>query len=60
MKNFDALMDLRAERMTLLSQLNASSNSKRQIINKRLMRVSKRIQRLAGVNLVAASKDDEI
>ena len=60
MKNFDALMDLRAERMTLLSQLNASSNSKRQIINKRLMRVSKKIQRLAGVNLVASSKDDEI
>jgi hypothetical protein len=60
MKNFDELMDLRAERMTLLSQLNLSSNAKRQIINKRLMRVSKKIQKLAGVNLLVKSSDDEI
>ena len=53
MRNFDQLMDLRAERMTLLSQLNVSSNAKRQIINKKLMRVSKRIQRLAGVPVMA-------
>jgi hypothetical protein len=60
MKNFDELMDLRAERMTLLSQLNLSSNAKRQIINKRLMRVSKKIQKLAGVNLIVKSSDAEI
>ncbi|MBX9653840.1 hypothetical protein K2Y11_09515 [bacterium] len=53
MRNFDELMDLRAERITLLSQLNASSNSRRQIINKRLMRVSKKIQKLAGVAVVS-------
>ncbi len=60
MKNFDELMDLRAERMTLLSQLSLSSNAKRQIINKRLMRVSKKIQKLAGVNLLVKSSDNEI
>ena len=49
MRNLDELIDLRAERMELLAQLNVCSNSKRQIINKKLMRVSKRIQRLAGV-----------
>jgi hypothetical protein len=59
MKHFDELMDLRAERMTLLSQLNLSSNAKRQIINKKLMRVSKRIQKLAGVTLVAKGSEEE-
>lgn len=59
MRNFDELMDLRAERMNLLSQLNASSNSKRQIINKRLMRVSKKIQKLAGIAVVSG-KEAEI
>lgn len=56
MRNFDELMDLRAERITLLSQLNASSNSRRQIINKRLMRVSKKIQKLAGVAVVSKAE----
>ena len=56
MRNFDELMDLRAERITLLSQLNASSNSRRQIINKRLMRVSKKIQKLAGVTIVTKAE----
>lgn len=56
MKNFEQLMDLRAERMTLLAQLNASSNSRRQIINKRLMRVSKKIQKLAGVAVTASAR----
>ena len=56
MRNFDELMDLRAERITLLSQLNASSNSRRQIINKRLMRVSKKIQKLAGVTVVSKAE----
>jgi hypothetical protein len=60
MKHFDELMDLRAERMTLLSQLNLSSNAKRQIINKKLMRVSKKIQKLAGVHLIVKSESDEI
>lgn len=57
MRNFDELMDLRAERITLLSQLNASSNSRRQIINKRLMRVSKKIQKLAGVAVVSSKAE---
>jgi len=57
MRNFDELMDLRAERITLLSQLNASSNSRRQIINKRLMRVSKKIQKLAGVAVVSSKSE---
>ncbi|MBY0587497.1 hypothetical protein K2X85_09990 [bacterium] len=60
MKHFDELMDLRAERMTLLSQLNLSSNAKRQIINKKLMRVSKKIQKLAGVHVVVKSENAEI
>lgn len=51
MRNADELMDLRAERITLLAQLDHCSNSKRQAINKRLMSVSKKIQRLAGVSL---------
>lgn len=60
MKHFDELMDLRAERMTLLSQLDLSSNAKRQIINKRLMRVSKKIQKLAGVHVIVKSSEAEI
>jgi hypothetical protein len=59
MRHSDELFDLRAERMTLLAQLNVSSNSRRQIINKRLMRVSKKIQKLAGVT-VLASKEEEL
>lgn len=51
MRNFDELMGLRAERMALLAQLSASTNSKRQILNKRLMRVSKKIQKLAGIHI---------
>lgn len=58
MRNLDELMDLRAERLELLQMLNSSSNSKRQIINKKLMRVSKKIQRLSGVSVAAPSKDD--
>lgn len=57
MHQADQLMDLRAERLALLQQLDACSNAKRQLINKRLMSVSKKIQRLAGVP-VAAGKDD--
>lgn len=53
----DELMDLRAERMSLLAQLDNSSNSKRQVINKRLMSVSKKIQRLAGVAIPTSSKE---
>lgn len=48
-------MDLRAERMNLLAQLNSSDNTKRQIINKRLMRVSKKIQKLAGIHVLPKS-----
>ena len=58
MRNLDELMDLRAERLVLLQQLNSSSNSKRQLINKKLMRVSKKIQKLAGVPVAAAAKDE--
>jgi hypothetical protein len=58
MRHFDELMELRAERMSLLQELNTSSNPKRQSINKRLMQVSKRIQRLAGVALAVSCKDD--
>lgn len=57
MRNFDELMDLRAERMELLQLLNSSSNAKRQTINKRLMRVTKRIQKLSGVT-VGGDKDE--
>lgn len=57
MRNFDELMDLRAERMNLLSMLDSSSNSRRQIINKRLMRVSKKIQKLAGVAITPKSEE---
>lgn len=57
-RNADELMDLRAERIELLSLLNSSSNSKRQIINKKLMRVSKRIQKLSGVAVSAAERDE--
>lgn len=57
MRTTDELMDLRAERIELLAMLNASSNSKRQIINKKLMRVSKKIQRLSGIS-VLADKDE--
>lgn len=58
MRNVDELMDLRAERLELLQQLNSSSNSKRQMINKKLMRVSKKIQKLSGVALASTSKDE--
>lgn len=58
MRQSDELIDLRAERIALLQQLNASSNSRRQLINKRLMRVSKKIQRLSGVGISPRDKDD--
>lgn len=54
----DEIIDLRAERMALLAQLDSCSNSKRQILNKRIMRVSKRIQRLCGISDSASSKDE--
>lgn len=57
MRNADELMDLRAERISLLAQLDQCSNSKRQAINKRLMTVSKKIQRLAGVAVATANKE---
>jgi hypothetical protein len=57
MRHCDELMDLRAERMQLVAELNASDNSRRQLINKRLMRVSKRIQKLVGVQIEPKSKD---
>lgn len=60
MRNADELMDLRAERLELLQMLNACSNSRRQMINKKLMRVSKRIQRLSGVALAAGGERDDI
>ena len=49
MRHTDELMDLRAERISLLAMLNSSSNSRRQRINKRLMSVSKKIQKICGV-----------
>ncbi|MFO0949073.1 MAG: hypothetical protein U1D30_24705 [Planctomycetota bacterium] len=58
MRNVDELIDLRAERLELLQQLNTSSNSKRQMINKKLMRVSKKIQKLSGIALVSTSKEE--
>ncbi|QDU64089.1 hypothetical protein Pan216_49780 [Planctomycetes bacterium Pan216] len=54
MRHTDELMDLRAERIELLQLLNSSSNTKRQVINKRLMSVTKKIQHLAGTDGVAA------
>lgn len=58
MRHFDELMELRAERISLLQELNTSSNLKRQSINKRLMKVSKRIQRLTGIGLAISCKDE--
>lgn len=55
MRNFDELMELRAERMALLAQLTSSDNSRRQTLNKRLMRVSKKIQKLAGIHIAPKS-----
>ena len=57
MRNADQLMDLRAERLSLLEMLDSCSNSRRQLINKRLMSVSKKIQRLSGSALPSAAKD---
>ena len=45
------LWDLRAERMSLLRQLNGSSNAKRQTINKQLQGVSKQIQSICGLTV---------
>jgi hypothetical protein len=58
MQNADELMDLRAERLTLLQMLNSCSNAKRQRINKRLMSVSKRIQRLLGIAMTSSDAKD--
>jgi hypothetical protein len=58
MRESDELMDLRAERMALLQLLNSSSNAKRQAINKRLTRVSKKIQRLSAVAIPIATRDE--
>lgn len=57
MRHFDELMDLRAERMQLIAELNASDNSRRQLINKRLMRVSKKIQKLVGIQIAPKNED---
>lgn len=57
MRHSDDLVDLRAERLMLLQQLNVCSNSRRQLINKRLMSVSKKIQRLSGTAVASAKED---
>lgn len=57
MRDYDELFDLRAERMELLQQLNFCSNAKRQTINKRLTRVSKKIQRLSGMHIPIETKE---
>jgi hypothetical protein len=53
MRQTEDLFELRAERISLLSQLNNSSNARRQLLNKRLMAVSKKIQKICGISVAS-------
>lgn len=54
MRNTDELIELRAERLELLSQLTKTNNANRQKINQRLMAVSRKIQKLSGMTVTPA------
>lgn len=58
MKKTDELIELRAERIQLLRELTNTTNAKRQQLNKRLVTVSRRIQKLTGIQ-VAPARDRE-
>lgn len=59
MQNTDELIELRAQRLELLHRLNRCDSMKRQLINKRLIVVNKRIQRLSGTHTVHVAHDTD-
>jgi hypothetical protein len=54
----DDIWDLRAERLNLLQQLDKCSNLRRQRLNKQIVILSKKIQRIAGVDAVSSKSED--